>query len=94
MRSNDPLANAPWIRPPPKPGSSITHTKMCTCLQCPERNCCSGEAASGGDGADAGDATLGLSVASCTGRCTRHVWRVKLKESCDAHMPAECCPEQ
>src|SRR5262245_8625119 len=66
-------------RGPPKPGSSITHTKMCECRSCEERSCCEGDLGN----RDANEKTCedydftkegcGLSVKSCTGRCSKHV---------------------
>lgn len=83
-----------FYHPPPKMGSSITHTKMCTCKSCPERSCCQGEQEKKSKTCDqsydfSGD--CGLEVSSCSARCTQHVWRVRTVDSCDAHLPAECC---
>ena len=33
----------------------------------------------------------GLTISSCSARCTRHVWRVKLAEDCAATTPLICC---
>lgn len=86
------------LKAPPKPGSSITHTKLCECQTCEPRACCEGdlgeESAQDATCTDSYDFTkegCGLSVSSCTSRCTRHVWRVRLTEDCEATTPPLCC---
>lgn len=83
-------------QPPPKPGSSITHTRMCTCRSCEPRGCCSGdpEPERGSECTDSYDfsrAGCGIAVQSCASRCFEHVWRIQLSESCEATLPEQCC---
>jgi len=80
--------------PPPLPGFSITHTKLCGCTVCSPASCCGGggdEEASCSD-TDAGT-VCGLAVVSCTPRCGRFSWRVRTSMDCDAKRPPSCCPE-
>lgn len=86
-------------RPPPKPGSSITHSALCTCTVCEPPGCCRG--------AEEGDAdavcdqsydftrneACGVAIQSCVGRCVPRRWRVKRAEACETRAPAECCAE-
>lgn len=88
-------AAGPRLAPPPRPGSSITHTQMCACTACPVARCCAGEteepeARACGDSYDFSSA-CGLAVQSCTGRCFQKVWRVRLDQSCEDKRPEECC---
>jgi hypothetical protein len=82
------------LRVPPKPGSSITHTKMCECQACEPAACCQGTEYEepSGEKCDSYDFTqaCGMSVRSCKSRCFLHVWRVKQTESCDER-PSACC---
>ncbi|GMV12755.1 MAG: hypothetical protein DYH12_24550 [Sorangiineae bacterium PRO1] len=86
-------------RPPPEIGTSITHTRLCSCRACGEASCCSGLT-------DADDAPqkscgssydfsqgdgCGMQVGSCASRCFERSWRVKLSQECDAKRPPECC---
>jgi len=91
-------------RPPPKPGSSITHTQMCSCRVCEPRACCAGaedeeagscedrEAEVGADGYDFRNSEhCGMAVSSCVGRCHPQVWRIPLVQRCEDTLPAVCC---
>jgi hypothetical protein len=83
-----------WLRAPPRPGSSITHTKLCECRVCEPERCCRGETyepagESCGDSYDFSKAGCGMAVESCTGRCSKIVWRVSLDEDCIDR--AACC---
>jgi hypothetical protein len=91
-------------QPPPKPGSSITHTQMCSCRRCEPRYCCTGandretgncsqeDARVDADGYDfTKSEECGMAVGSCVGRCAQHVWRIKLTEACEATRPDVCC---
>jgi len=86
-------------RPPPEPGSSITHTRLCSCRACGEASCCIDveqpellPPKSCGYGYDFSAAEgCGMQVASCASRCFERVWRVKLSDECDAKRPPECC---
>lgn len=98
-----PAAEPDWrhqreLRAPPKPGSSITHTRMCECRSCDPAACCEGTeyeeapAACRDDSYDDYDFTqaCGLSIKSCSSRCFAHVWRVPQNEPCDPR-PSVCC---
>jgi hypothetical protein len=86
---------APRAKPPPRPGSSITHSQMCACTACPVARCCRGEtnepeSATCRDSYDF-SGSCGMAVQSCTGRCYQKVWRVRLDQACEQKRPAECC---
>lgn len=97
-RSPDRAPTHGFVKAPPKPGSSISHTRMCECHACSPRDCC--------DGTDETQVTdeschtdydftkqdaCGIKVRSCTTRCSREIWRVKLNEDCEVRRPASCC---
>jgi hypothetical protein len=85
-------------QPPPRPGSSITHSRMCSCTACARTRCCQG-ADSAELAADVGPcesydfskAGCSLEVGSCASRCFERMWRVRLDQSCDDKRPEECC---
>ncbi len=86
------------LKAPPKPGSSISHTKMCECQACDPSDCCAGDIGEQSsantvckDSYDFTKEGCGLSVSSCTARCARHVWRIRLDEDCQATTPLICC---
>jgi hypothetical protein len=90
-----PETTAGPAKPPPRPGSSITHSRMCACTTCPVARCCGGEtdepeARTCRDSYDFSGA-CGMAVQSCTGRCYQKVWRVRLDQSCEQKRPDECC---
>lgn len=84
-------------RPPPEPGSSITHSKRCACRACGEASCCGGDkepdlaAKKACESSYEFSDSCGMQIASCASRCFERVWRVKLTQECDALRPAECC---
>ncbi len=94
-------------RPPARPGSSITHTRMCECMACDDATCCRGADETQQEcefdeveqsGADdeavvdfSSDESCGIELRSCTSSCKRKVWRVDASESCEATQPSECC---
>ncbi len=85
-----------WLHPPPKPGSSIAASRMCSCRSCDPVGCCQGPDDDPADKAtcDSYDFTskgCGMAVQSCASRCFQHVWRVKVEQGCDANRPSECC---
>jgi hypothetical protein len=93
-----PLFGIGVIHPPPKPGDSIAHSQMCECKTCDPVNCCDGPdddapPAQCGDSYDfsASDSCGGLSVKSCSSRCTRQIWRVRSAQDCAEKRPASCC---
>ena len=93
-----PLFGTGVFHPPPKPGDSIAHSQMCECKTCDPANCCDGPAddappATCGDSYDfsASDSCGGLSVKSCSSRCTRQIWRVRSAQDCAEKRPASCC---
>ncbi len=79
---------------PPQPGSSISHTKLCTCRSC-SSGCCDGEPETedlgtcGSNDYDFSECTLGVS--SCEGRCGQFSWRVALSDPCAPETVSECC---
>ncbi len=85
-------------RPPPKPGSSITHSALCTCSVCEPSSCCQGPES--GDTAEVCDQgydftkneQCGVAIQSCVGRCVPRRWRVRRAETCESRAPSECCP--
>jgi len=94
---NGPLFGNGVFHPPPKPGASISQTRMCECKACEPSNCCDGPeddappaTCGSGDDFSSNDA-CGLAVRSCTSRCTREVWRVNNAETCAAKRPVSCC---
>jgi hypothetical protein len=105
--SNGPVHEAPpifgtaEIHPPPKPGDSISHTQMCECKVCDPASCCEGPdddappntRATCGDSYDfsANPDCGGLAVKSCTSRCTREIWRVRVGRDCSEKRPDTCC---
>ena len=93
-----PLFGTGVFHPPPKPGTSISQTRMCECKACEPRNCCDGPdeddtpPASCGSSYDFSDNEwCGTSIHSCTSRCAREVWRVSNSEACEVKRPASCC---
>ena len=92
-----PLFGTGVFHPPPKPGASISQTRMCECKVCEPSNCCDGPdddapPASCGDSYDlSNEACAGISIRSCASRCTRQVWRVNSAQSCAARRPDSCC---
>ena len=82
---------------PPKPGTSITHTKMCACTSCDPPSCCQGdvsdiETEACRESYDfSASESCGMSVKSCASRCFEHHWRVPLAEDCEATQPDVCC---
>lgn len=91
-----PLFGTGVLHPPPKPGASISQTRMCECTACEPSNCCEGPedegtAATCGQGYDFSDPACGISIRSCASRCAREVWRVKNGEDCAVRRPASCC---
>lgn len=93
--SEPPQSSGAKPKPPPRPGSSITHSQMCSCKVCPNERCCRGETnepepETCKDSYDFSGA-CGMAVQSCTGRCAQEVWRVRLDQSCDEKRPASCC---
>ena len=86
-------------QPPPRPGSSISHTQLCSCRSCTE-GCCNPEDRGpegddcASDGYDFEARRCGLAIRSCAGQCGRHVWRVRLVDSCLDPLPDECCDAQ
>jgi hypothetical protein len=103
--SNGPVHDAPplfgtaALHPPPKPGDSISHTQMCECKACDPASCCEGPddddapPKTCGDSYDfsANPGCGGLSVKSCSSRCAREVWRVRVGQDCGARRPDSCC---
>ena len=95
-RLDGPLFGTGVFHPPPKPGASISQTRMCECIACAPSNCCDGPEddappAKCRDSYDFSDPACGVSIRSCTSRCAREVWRVKNDEECAAKRPASCC---
>jgi hypothetical protein len=93
-----PLFGTGVFHPPPKPGDSIAHSQMCECKTCDPANCCDGPdddapPAQCGDSYDfsASDSCGGLSVKSCSSRCTRQIWRVRSGQDCAEKRPVGCC---
>ena len=94
-----PLFGTGVFHPPPKPGDSIAHSLMCECMTCDPAACCEGpdyEEAPQASCADSYDFTSqescgGLSVKSCSSRCTRQIWRVPSGQACTDKRPASCC---
>ena len=86
-------------KPPPQPGSSITHTQMCSCKACPEGGCCfdarrpETKAPEGcGSSYDfSANEACSLKVETCTSRCYERAWRIPLGQSCADSQPADCC---
>jgi hypothetical protein len=91
-----PLFGTGVFHPPPKPGASISQTRMCECTACAPSDCCEGPEddappATCRDSYDFSDPACGVSIRSCASRCAREVWRVKNGEECAAKRPASCC---
>ncbi len=92
-----PLFGTGVFHPPPKPGASISQTRMCECKACEPSNCCDGPEddtlpTSCGDRYDFSvNEACGISVRRCSSRCTREVWRVNSTEACAAKRPGSCC---
>jgi hypothetical protein len=95
--SERPLFGTGVFHPPPKPGASISQTRMCECKACEPSSCCDGPdddtpaQACGEDYDFSRNKACGISVRSCTSRCTREVWRVNSAEPCAAKRPESCC---
>lgn len=93
----------PWtgfFHPPPRPGTSITHTKQCECRACDPANCCGADQTEQSgpppsectqEGNYIFPETCGITVQSCTPRCYSKVWRVAARESCSDSRPLVCC---
>lgn len=97
--SNAPLFGTGTFHPPPKPGDSISHTQMCACKSCDPVGCCEGPdddepaPTKCGDSYDfsANPECGGISVRSCTSRCTQEIWRVRAGSDCSEKRPQSCC---
>lgn len=89
-----PLFGTGVFHPPPKPGGSISQTRMCECQVCDPASCCDGpedepapaECSNGYD-----FSSCGGKVSSCVSRCTRQVWRVRASVACEEKRPPSCC---
>jgi hypothetical protein len=96
-RAEGPLFGTGVLHPPPKPGTSISQTRMCECKACEPSSCCEGPDEAPppvkcGESYDfSSNEACGISVRSCASRCARQVWRVKSTESCSARQPSSCC---
>ena len=97
-QSSAPLFGSGVFHPPPKPGDSIAHSLMCECKTCDPSDCCNGpdDDAPKAQCADSYDFTSndscgGLSIKSCSTRCTRQIWRVPSGRACADLRPASCC---
>lgn len=96
-QSESPLFGTGIFHPPPKPGASISQTRMCECVACAPRDCCAGgedeeATATCVSSADSSEQSLCPdSIRSCTSRCAREVWRVKVGEECASKRPTSCC---
>lgn len=83
-------------RPPPRPGESITHTQMCSCLVCEPVSCCHELDADAPevqtDCADGYDfSKCEMAVSSCDSNCFQHRWRARVEIGCLASRPDKCC---
>jgi hypothetical protein len=82
-------------KPPPKPGESITHTRMCSCKVCRPDSCCrelEEEAPQLERCADDYDfSDCGMAVSSCDSRCFQHRWRTRIEVGCTKSRPRGCC---
>ncbi len=91
--TSGPLFGTGVFHPPPKPGDSISQTRLCECKACEPRNCCDGPdddapPKSCGESYDFSDpACGGIEIRSCTSRCSREVWRVHSGEDCSTQTP-------
>jgi len=70
-----------------EPGQSIAEARICSCNDCVDRSCCSGDR----EAETHVEAELGMTLAAC-GRCVRHVWTVRGSDSCESLAGPECCP--
>src|SRR6187549_3292452 len=92
-----PLFGTGVFHPPPKPGTSISQTRMCECKACQPSSCCDGPGedttpkACGESYDFSSNEACGIAIRSCASRCAREVWRVKNAESCAAKRPDSCC---
>jgi hypothetical protein len=91
-----PLFGTGMFHPPPKPGASISQTRMCECIACEPSSCCEGPEddeppPSCNTSSYVFDSRCEPSIRSCTSRCAREVWRVKSGEGCATRRPASCC---
>ena len=80
--------SAPEARRGPvyEPGQSIAEARICSCHECVDRACCSGE----GEAASHVEPELGMTLAACS-RCVRRVWTVRGGASCESLAGPECC---
>jgi len=86
-------------RVPPKPGESVTHTKMCSCLACEPTSCCreleQEQPELQKDCADGYDfSKCEMAVSSCEASCFQQRWRTRVEVGCAASQPDSCCHEQ
>jgi len=91
-----PLFGTGELHPPPKPGASISQTRMCECKACASSDCCDGPEEDSApttcrDSYDFSDPKCGIAIRSCASRCAREVWRVKNSEECADKRPSSCC---
>ena len=83
---------------PPRPGESITRTKMCSCVACEPEACCHelGEpppeikqgCSNGYDFTECAS-----EVTSCAPRCFQRRWRVRIERGCMDARPRDCCAD-
>ena len=85
-------------RVPDKPGASITHTMMCSCVACEPQDCCheleqdQPELQQCADGYDFSNCEM--VVSSCRSSCFQHRWRARIEVGCAASQPDRCCHDQ
>jgi hypothetical protein len=86
-------------RPPPKPGESITHTQMCSCVRCDPVSCCHEldqdrpeVDPACADGYDFSKCEM--AVSSCDSNCYQHRWRTRIEVGCEGSRPDVCCHDQ
>jgi hypothetical protein len=86
------------LKPPYKPGDSITKTRMCSCKVCDPASCCREleqdrpemkECAEGYD-----FSKCELSVSSCQANCYQNHWRTAIDGTCEDNRPDTCCHKE
>ena len=95
-RLEGPLFGTGVFHPPPKPGASISQTRMCECKACEPSGCCDepddeAPPVTCRDSYDFSRPECGISIRTCASRCAREVWRVNNSQACDAKRPVSCC---
>lgn len=81
---------------PPRPGDSLTRTRLCSCKACEPDACCTElerppPELEGGCSEGYDFSRCETPVTSCLSRCFQRRWRARIETGCEAERPHDCC---